>query len=256
MPNFASQLGEAVGNAVEAEIKRIIQEVVQPYGLYVDVGGRRPGKRKGLKLLMVNDTGTEYQIDLAVENKAGDPFILVESKYIRYKKHNRDKASWTCVAHYKLRTTYPTIRKSIAILMGNWSEPSKRLMNSFGVEVVEIPFAAMVQVLGDAGIEFDWSEKDNLTPKRSWTKWAKLSSERKGAIAREILTGHAERIRSLIISAIESEEIQLENVDRVELLLKTSQNEYHLKKFSNVRDTIGYLLHLTTDLDNIKGKLK
>lgn len=63
MPNYASQLGEAVGNAVEAEIQRIIQQVVEPYGLYVDVGGKRPGKRKGSKLLMVNDTGTQYQVE-------------------------------------------------------------------------------------------------------------------------------------------------------------------------------------------------
>lgn len=59
MPNYASRLGEAVGRAVELEIQRMIKEAVEPYGLYVDVGGRRPGKRKGGKLLMVNDTGTE-----------------------------------------------------------------------------------------------------------------------------------------------------------------------------------------------------
>ena len=256
MPNYASKLGEAVGNAVEAEIQRIIKEAVEPYGLYVDVGGKRPGKRKGEKLLMVNDTGTEYQIDLAVENKAGEPFILVESKYIRYKKHNRDKASWTCVAHYKLRTTYPTIRKSIAILMGNWSEPSRKLMNSFGVEIVTIPFVEMVQVLADVGIDFNWAEDDNQTPKLSWQKWAELSNAQHTDIARQILANHADKIRALIISGIESEATPIENVDRIELLLKTTQDEYHLKKFKSVRETIAYLLDLTADIDNIKGKLR
>lgn len=256
MPNFASQLGEAVGIAVEAEIQRIIQETVAPYGLYVDVGGKRPDKRAGEKLLMVNDTGTEYQIDLVVENKENEPLILVESKYIRYKKHNRDKASWTCVAHYKLRTTYPTIRKSIAVLMGNCSDPSKRLMNSFGVEIVEIPFSEMVAVLARAGIRFDWDEKDSRTPRTSWRKWAALSTDRKRHIAQSILAGHADMIRSLVISAIESEAAPAANVDRIELLLKTSDDEYHLKKFASVNETMQYLLGLTRDVENIKGKLK
>lgn len=256
MPNYASQLGEAVGNVVEAEIQRIIQQVVEPYGLYVDVGGKRPDKRKGSKLLMVNDTGTQYQIDLAVENKDGEPFILVESKYIRYTKHNRDKASWTCVAHYKLRTTYPTVRKSIAILMGNWSAPSKKLMNSFGVEIIEIPFAQMVAVLGRRGIEFDWDEKDDETPRMAWNKWVKLDSAVRQEIASEILVGHVEKIRTQIVSAIESDETDIANVESIELLLKTSEDEYHLKKFTSINATMQYLLGLTTDIENVKGKLK
>ncbi len=240
---------------MELEIQRIVREVVEPYGLFVDTGGKRPGKRKGEKLLMVNDSGTEYQIDLAVENKNGDPFVLLESKYIRYKKHNRDKASWTCVAHYKLRTTHPTIRKSIAVLMGNWSEPSKRLMKSFGVETVEIPFQEMIAILGESSIEFDWDEKDNRTPKRSWGKWSHLSSQTKAEIARKILANHADKIRSLVVSAIESAEILIENVEQVELLLKTSQEQYHLRKFRSIREALTFLLGLTTDVDNVRGRL-
>lgn len=256
MPNYASQLGEAVGHTVEAEIQRLIQRVVEPYGLYVDVGGKRPDKRKGAKLLMVNDTGAEYQIDLAVENSNGEPFILVESKYIRYTKHNRDKASWTCVAHYKLRTTYPTIRKSIAILMGNWSAPSKKLMHSFGVDIIEIPFTEMVDILSKYGIEFDWDEKDNTIPRRAASKWSKLSEIQKQEIGREILAHHADKIRTLVVNAIESDQSPVANVERIELLLKTSEEEYHLKKFSSVNATMQYLIGLTTDMENVKGKLK
>lgn len=255
MPNYASKLGEAVGHAVEAEVQRIIQKAVEPHNLYVDVGGARPGKRKGKKLLMVNDTGTEYQIDLAVENKDGDPLILVESKYIRYKKHNRDKASWTCVAHYKLRTTYPSVRKSIAVLMGQWSEPSRKLMNSFGVELVVIPFNHMVEVLKAFGIEFDWPEDDNAISKRSWAKWEKLSDADKSEIAQRIIDPQASQIRKLVIDAIQAEDVQAKNVERIELLLKTSQGEYFLKKFQSAREAAIYLLGLTRDADDVQGLL-
>ena len=256
MPNYASKLGEAVGHAVEAEVQRIIQEVVVPYGLYVDVGGARPGKRVGKKLLMVNDTGTQYQIDLAVENKAGEPLILVESKYIRYKKHNRDKASWTCVAHYKLRTTYPSVRKSIAVLMGQWSEPSKKLMNSFGVELVVIPFSHMVQVLGENGIEFDWPEDDNKIAERSWLKWEKLAVATKSEIARRILEPRVAAIQKLVVDAILAEDVPVKNIEKVELLLQTAQGEYFVKKFKSARDAAIYLLGLTRDADSVQGLLQ
>lgn len=255
MANYASQLGEAVGHAVETEIQRIVGEAVSPYGLFVDVGGKRPGKRKGQKLLMVNDTNTKYQIDLAIEDTNGNPFLLLESKYIRYKKHNRDKASWTCVAHYKLRTTYPTIRKSMAVLMGNWSGPSIKLMNSFGVETILIPFKHMVEVLAEYGIDFDWDEKDNRTPEKSWGKWSSLKKSEKTDIAKKIITSHASEIRRLVVEALESQDRPIENVEEVELLLKTSQEKYHLKKYKSVRDTLSFLLSLTTDVDNVKGKL-
>ncbi len=139
--------------------------------------------------------------------------------------------------------------------MGNWSQPSKRLMNSFGVEIVEIPFQEMVQVLDAAGIDFNWAEEDNLTPEVSWHKWSESSSVERGEIAGRILASHADDIRSLVISAIEPEEIAIENVDQIELLLKTTKNEYHLRKFKSVRETIAYLLGLTADVDNIRGRL-
>jgi|GEM_PF-3299411 len=47
MPNPASALGEAIGKSVELEIQDIIQKVVKPFGLYVDIGGGRIGKRSG-----------------------------------------------------------------------------------------------------------------------------------------------------------------------------------------------------------------
>jgi hypothetical protein len=223
----------------------------------VDAGGARPGKRKGQKLLMVNDTGTEYQIDLVVENQEGKPFILLESKYIRYKKHNRDKASWTCVAHYKLRTTYPTVKKSIAVLIGQWSEPSRKLMNSFGVELVVIPFEHMVKTLVDYDVEFDWAEDDNKTPRQGWFAWSRLSDDQHREIARRIVAPQqAAEIKRLILEAIQTEESVIKNVDKIELLLKTSQGEYFVKRFGNVREAIAYLLQLTQDVDNVRGLLR
>jgi len=255
MPNPASALGEAIGKSVETEIQRIIRKVVEPFGLFVDVGGERIGKRTGTKLLHVNDTGNQYQIDTIVEDENGKPLILVESKYIRYKKYNRDKGSWTCVAHYKLRTSHPTIKKSLAVLLGNWSKPSKSLMESFGIDLIEIPFDHMVEVLRKYEIAFDWEEKDSKTPARSWRQYQKLSEQDREAIARECLEKCREKLEQAVVSAIQTDVQAPKNVEQIELLIKTTHKEYFVKKFSRVTDAALYLLSLTEDLPDLKGKL-
>ncbi len=255
MPNPASALGEAIGKSVELEIQDIIQKVVKPFGLYVDIGGGRIGKRSGQKLLLINDTGNQYQIDTVVEDSNGNPLILVESKYIRYKKHNRDKGSWTCVAHYKLRTTYPTIKKSIAVLLGNWSKPSKLMMESFGIELIEIPFAKMVEALRKHQIDFNWSEQDSETPAMSWSKYQQLTERKKKNIASDCLSEFRAGLENLILAAIRMDPLSPKNVEQIELLIKTTHKEYFVKKFTHVTDATKYLLSLTEDAADLKDKL-
>ncbi|MBI4802660.1 MAG: hypothetical protein HY796_09085 [Elusimicrobia bacterium] len=59
MPNPASALGEAVGHLIEAGVQNIIRATVEHLGYFVDTGGKRPGVRKGTKLMLVNDTDNE-----------------------------------------------------------------------------------------------------------------------------------------------------------------------------------------------------
>lgn len=177
--NPASALGEAVGKLIEDELERIIKPVCEEKNYIYDRGGERPEKRKGVKLKMVNRSGNEYQLDGVIESPDGNPILLIESKYLRYKKHNRDKGSWTCAAHYNLRKSHPTIRKSIAVLSGRWSEPSKRLMESFGIELHEVPFDYICNVLKQANLEFNWNEKDQETPRESWEKFRNISLSKK-----------------------------------------------------------------------------
>ncbi len=75
------------------------------------------------------------------------PLIIFESKYIRYTKHNRYKASWICNAHSAIRKRYHSIRSSIAILAGNWSQPSLAMMKSFDIIIFIIPFEVISNLL-------------------------------------------------------------------------------------------------------------
>ena len=98
--NPGSALGEAIGAAMERSLKVRLLAVAEEHGCHYITSGVRKTKsgKVAKKLIMFDNFGTEYDLDGVIANKAMQPLILIESKYIRYKKHNRDKGSWVCTA--------------------------------------------------------------------------------------------------------------------------------------------------------------
>lgn len=253
--NSASALGESIGKLIEDELENTLKPICDKVGYLYDRGGVRPGRRPGVKLQMVNKSGNVYQLDAVIENADGSPIIILESKYLRYKKHNRDKASWTCSAHYSLRKSHPTIRKSIAIIAGNWSLPAKKFMESFGIELHEISFEYLCEVLGNYDIDFNWPEKDRKIPDISWNKFLNLSSEEKKDIGYKLLDPVRQNMIRSITYTIESSGNWARHLNELELLVKTEMNEYFTYSFKTVRDTIQFLLNLQIDDPEISKKL-
>jgi hypothetical protein len=253
--NAASALGEAIGRLIEDEIERAIKPVCNDYGYVYDRGGQRPDKREGVQLEMINKSGNTFRLDGVIEAPDGKPVVLLESKYLRYKKHNRDKASWTCAAHYNLRKSYPTVRKSIAILSGNWSEPSKKFMESFGVELYVIPFAIMCETLKQHGIEFNWDEKDIETPQKSWRVFQMLPDKARGQIAETFINPIRNKLISSIEMTLKGGEDWIKRIHELELLLKTDRNEYFTYSFKSVREVMIFLLELQEDVADLRDIL-
>ncbi len=172
--NPAAALGQQVGQFFEDELVRSLRPLIEDHGYSIG-----PEKLR-------NGTGNMYQIDAVIRDSEGMPVILIDPKYIRYTKHNRDKGSWLCTAHYNLRKTYPSIRKTIAVLAGRWSETSLALIRSFGVEVVLLDFDHLVSALKGSGIEFEWGEKDRDTPRQSLEKFTNLTMPDRAALAQNL----------------------------------------------------------------------
>lgn len=249
--NYGSTLGEAIGKAVEREVITIVKAEAEANNHVTLSEYLKPGKKVPMRMRWVNETGNKYQIDCVVADLQGNPIVLLESKFLRYKKHNRDKASWTCVAHYKLRTTLPTVRKSIAVLLGNWSGSAQKLMNAFGIDLVVVPFKQMIQVLAKRGIKLDWEEKDDDTPKNSWALYSALDEAEKAKIAEEILAPVKGKIEEEIRTAIAGGVTQQRNVVKVEVLIESDRGEYIVKKFPGANETIKFLLNLTQNRPNL-----
>jgi hypothetical protein len=109
--NHGSALGEAIGNIIENALNNSIRGITESLGyIYVTKGLKNRTTGKETKLVLYDEYGVDYSIDSVIANDKLQPLILLESKYIRYKKHNRDKGSWVCTAHQSLRRRYSSVR--------------------------------------------------------------------------------------------------------------------------------------------------
>ena len=243
--NPASALGEAVGKLFESAVIEGLRKNVEARGYTI-----RPAR-------LTNGTGNSYQIDAVVFDGDENPVIIIDPKYIRYTKHNRDKGSWLCTAHYNLRKTYPTIRKSIAVLAGRWSEPSKALIHSFGVEILEVPFDGMVSVLGEYGVSFAWAEKDRDTPRAAWEHFAGLDEDAHSAIATDLTGSIIEQLNTAVTQVLDADIESLPTrISGVEVLLKTDRDEMVLLTFDSVASSLQAMARLVSDRPDISDLLE
>ena len=244
MANPAAALGQEIGKLFEASIVERLRPEVEARSY--TIGPQR----------MVNGTDNVYQIDAVISNADGQPVMILDPKYIRYKKHNRDKGSWLCVAHYNLRKTYPTIRKTTAVLAGNWSKTSLALIESFGIEVIVQGFATMVDILGDYGVEFDWAEKDRMTPTRSLHEFNTLSGDSKADLAHALTDAVMPRLTASVIDVLDGtgESVQ-SRVSEVEVLVKTDRHEMLLLQFGSVAETVSGLVDFMDERSDVSDLL-
>ncbi len=244
--NPASSLGEAVGKLFEAAILEGLKGEVEARNHTI-----RPAR-------LTNGTGNTYQIDAVVFDAADNPIIIIDPKYIRYTKHNRDKGSWLCVAHYNLRKTFPTIRKSIAVLAGRWSAPSQALIRSFGVQILEVPFDRMVTVLGNRGVEFDWPERGGRdTQQRANLAFDALDEATRNSIAIEMTADIQEQLAADVIDVLDADINALpRRISGVEVLLKTEQDEMVLLSFDSVAASLQAMAQLVSDRPDISDLLE
>ena len=242
MANDASALGEAIGKQFETAIVDGLKPTVARHGCTI-----KPARLR-------NGTGNVYQIDAVIFDADERPLALIDPKYIRYTKHNRDKGSWLCVAHYNLRKTHLSLRKSIAILAGRWSKPSIALIRSFGVEVFQLHFDTMVEVLRDYGVDFEWREGDRETPRLALERYRQLSEKERSALGKQlagsVLPDVSEAVDTVLGLDVDSIP---QRVTEVEVLLKTNLNEMKLISRPTIAEAIGELASLVQDRTNVLG---
>ncbi len=238
--NPGDALDKALGTLLEGEVHRILKPLAEEKGcIYITAGpaNRKTGRRA--KLILTDSDGNEYNVDSVIVNSRIQPLVLVESKYIRYKKHNRDKASWICTAHARLRQRYVTVRKSIAVLMGSWSKPSKRLLQSFEVELFEIAFSDICEILTQHGIDYRWAEKDRRKAMEGWQAFCRLPEHVRSQIARSLIAKVENDLRrSLEVALDESIPRQVRSVS---VVVRSNRGETFTYTFADLPQALEFM---------------
>jgi len=238
--NPGSALGEAVGALLEEEIHRILKPLVEEANcLYIATGTHDATTNRPAKLILEDADGNQYNIDSVIIDNRFRPLVLIESKYIRYKKHNRDKASWICTAHAKLRQRYSTVRKSMAVLMGSWSAPSKRLLQSFEVELFEIPFDTICDVLDEFGVAYRWAEKDRAQAEQSWNRFVELSAADRRRIGQKLIAAIRDDLRVSLREALDDSIPR--TIKSATVIVRSNRGETYLFRFDDLKAAIKFL---------------
>lgn len=239
--NPGSAIGEAIGASMEKALKNLLNDVADQYGCHYLTSGVRKTKaeKRAKKLLMSDSFGNEYDIDGVIANESMQPLIIFESKYIRYKKHNRDKGSWVCTAHSAVRKRYHSIRSSIAILAGSWSKSSIAMMKSHDINIFLIPFDYICSLLETHGIQFAWGEKEKEKAFLAWEKFNELSQHEQDQIGQSMIQVIEDkllkRIEFVLDDTIERE------IEKVTLELVSNLGEVKVYEFESVEDAIEFL---------------
>lgn len=238
---------------MERALNEFLEPLAEKLGYhFISKGLEKNSSGNHKKLLMYDSFGTAYNIDSVVTNDSMQPVILIESKYIRYKKHNRDKGSWICTAHPALRRRYTSIRSSIAVLAGNWSSSSLAMMRSHDINIFLIPFQSIRDLLYEHRIEFNWLEKDRQAAMDAWTRYERLKDTHRSTIGAAMVDLIKKDLATLIVRTLD--DATPREISLVAVELHSSIGEVKTYEFGSVADAVDFLntdelkeVFLTTD---------
>jgi len=237
--NPGSALGEAVGVYLERNLHTLTNSLCDKLGYHYISESPIPNKKK---LLLYDNIGIPYNIDGVITNQGLQPIILLEYKYIRYKKHNRDKGSWLCTAHPQLRNRYETVRSSIAVLGGSWSKSSITMIKSHDINIFMIPFDYICERFSKVGIDFNWDEKDRDTAIKSWKTWISLEEKVRESfgqsLLKPIIKDYTSCLKKILACSDERE------IEKIFIQLITNLGERKGYYFDSIKSAIEFLSDL------------
>lgn len=246
--NGGSAIGEAIGDLLEEQVHKTFKEIEENNHVYfLTRYGKTKAGKESKKLLLPDEYGNEYNMDGLVINEGGVPLMLIESKYIRYKKHNRDKASWICNAHSAVRRFFPSIRSSVAVLGGNWSSTSLAMLTSYGVSYFMVPFNEISKILKDYKVDFEWEENDYDKALKAWDIFSSLSVDEKRIIGERMIN----IVKSELVEYVESvlDDTVIRELEKIVIEMHTNKNEVFKYIFDSKEETIEFLSNFDGEFD-------
>ena len=170
------KLGQMVGNFFEKFVDTILaarlEKIALAHRLYLDRRGRRPKVRGQLKKVSWSDNrGNKHDLDFVLEHGGsaetkGHPLAFVEAAWRRYTKHSRNKTGEIEGALIHLRDSHRTCRFIGAALAGEWTDGAIKQLESHGITLLHIPYAAVINSFRIKEIDLDYAEKASPAEKQ------------------------------------------------------------------------------------------
>ncbi|MFB0501007.1 MAG: hypothetical protein ACETVP_00895 [Candidatus Bathyarchaeia archaeon] len=181
-----TDFGRAVGQYIGLLMERKIRKLLTTYNLIAHEK-------------WANSYGLTHEIDYVVGTRR-KPIVLIDSKYIKYQKHAREKANEIASMLISVKNAHPSVKLLIAILAGNFTHGSKRILSDRDIQVLHIPFEILAHNMRKHELIIDWTEDDKMTAEKTWEIYDKLSEEEVDRVANDFFdaTNIPERLQELI----------------------------------------------------------
>jgi hypothetical protein len=241
--NYASALGESIGVMMETAVQKEVSSNLVDVDADLYTNGPLTKDNKFKKLLVKDLGGTDYHVDGVIVDATYRPIVLLESKFLRYTKHNRDKASWICHTHSAIGRAYPSVRSSVAVLAGAWSRPSLKMMQSANVNLFIIQFDEIADCLSKFGVDMNWDEDDASKKFAAWSDFQNLTEVQRLRCGEMMIAGVRSGLADHLSKALDPDAAR--GIESVTVELRSSLGEVTYRQFAGEGEALVFLKSLT-----------
>jgi len=214
--NLASaghKLGQLVGDwFAEYFVLPLLREVADRLMLYLDHQFKTRSAR-GERVLWRDQDGNEVDYDFVMEvggtdENIGIPVAFFECCWRRGTRHSKDKARDDSGKLVPMRQTYPTAMFLGMVISGDFTMPSREMIQSRGIDLLYIPKAKVVAAFEQVGLQMDYSDRSREEEKArvEATFQAGLTQEAKRVVGENLLNligphsiqGYLDRVRGAL----------------------------------------------------------
>jgi len=215
-------LGQLIGDWFEKSfVLPLLSQVGTTLDLFLD--NRfidRPAR--GEKIVWDDNDGNSVDYDFVLElnggaDRLGIPVAFVECSWRRGARHSKDKARDDSGKLLPMRNSYPTARFLGMIVAGDFTQPSRDLITSRGIDLLYISKYNVVEAFAQAGLTIDYADDaPELEKARLGTAFESTFTEGKHTevaqrlvdlVGQPAITSYVDRVRAKL-SAL-PEEIRL-----------------------------------------------
>lgn len=164
--SLAHRWGQIIGDAFEVFVRKLLGEVAQRHGLYLDFKQPRDTRGGQSKVTWPDGYGNKHDLDYVLERGGtegalGVPIAFIESAWRRYTKHSKNKVQEIEAAVMPVALTFSRHQPFCgAVLAGEFTPNALHQLESKGFGVLHIPYDSILAAFEELGI--DASSEDGV----------------------------------------------------------------------------------------------